>query len=265
VTDFKKRVLTALVMGPIILALFGLLPAAPFLAFVVLVLLLCIYELTSMAGSKKFIVIFILSAASLTPLYFEYYNLYLLWLVCAPAVLLILRLGPSATPETSVNRALGMEIVILFVSQVFLAFPLFSLYRLKTLGIYYPLILLMIIWASDTAAYLVGKSLGRHKLAPAVSPKKTVEGFVGAIAGAVLITLVFHKAIDLTIMSALYSGIILGILGQLGDMLESVAKRVFGVKDSSGLFPGHGGILDRLDSFLLTAPFLYHYVSGMWR
>lgn len=262
-TDLKKRALTALVIGPIILVLFGLLPATPFFALVVLVLILCVYELASMAGTKKFVVIALLSMVSLVPLYCNLYYLYLLVIVCSSAVLLILRLGPFSNAETSVNRDLGIEIVVLLLSQVFLVFPLFALYQLKTLGIYYPLILLMIIWASDTAAYLVGKSIGKHKLAPAVSPKKTVEGLLGAIAGAVLIAMVFHKAINITLSSALYVGILLGVLGQLGDMLESVTKRVFEVKDSSGLFPGHGGILDRLDSFLLTAPFLYYYLSGM--
>jgi phosphatidate cytidylyltransferase len=263
VTDLKKRALTALVMGPIILVLFGLLPAKPFLVLVAFVLILCVYELTSMAGTKRFVVIALLSVVSLVPLYRNLHYIYLLVILCSSAMLLVLRLGPFSNAAISVNRDLGIEIVVLLLSQVFLAFPLFSLYQLKTLGIYYPLILLMIIWASDTAAYLVGKSIGKHKLAPAVSPKKTVEGLLGAIAGAVLIAMVFHKAINLTPSTALCVGILLGILGQLGDILESVAKRVFEVKDSSGLFPGHGGILDRLDSFLLTAPFLYYCLSGM--
>jgi phosphatidate cytidylyltransferase len=263
VTDLKKRALTALVLGPVILALFGWLPATPFLAFIGLVLILCVHELTTMAGTKRFIILALLSLVSLIPLYLEQYNLFLLWVLCSPAVLLILRLGPSSNAETSVNRTLGSEIVVLILSQIFLAFPLFSLFRLKTLGIYHPLMLLMIIWASDTAAYLVGKSIGRHKLAPAISPKKTIEGFLGAIAGSVLIAMVFHHILNLTTISAVCLGILLGILGQFGDMFESVTKRVFAVKDSSGLIPGHGGILDRLDSFLLTAPFMYYYLSGM--
>ena len=85
---------------------------------------------------------------------------------------------------------------------------------------YVPAILLLIIWASDTAAYFSGKGLGRHKLAPIISPKKTVEGLIGAIAGALIVTLLFHRRMGMTPLSAAVAGAVIGLLGQVGDMIE---------------------------------------------
>jgi phosphatidate cytidylyltransferase len=98
-----------------------------------------------------------------------------------------------------------------------------------------------------------------------ISPKKTVEGLIGAIAGALVVTLLFHRWMGMTPLSAAGAGAVIGLLGQVGDMIESIGKRVCGVKDSSSLIPGHGGILDRIDSFILTAPFLSYYLTGFLR
>ena len=110
--------------------------------------------------------------------------------------------------------------------------------------------------------YLLGRSAGKHKLAPLVSPKKTWEGFLGALIGAALAIFLFKNRLGLTAPVSVGAGVVIGALGQLGDILESIAKRVCEVKDSSRLIPGHGGLLDRVDSFLLTAPFLYYYFSA---
>ena len=127
------------------------------------------------------------------------------------------------------------------------------------------LFLITTIWVADILAFWVGSWLGRHKLYPKISPKKTVEGLAGAVLGSVLVALIFRGLfiphLDLSI--AMVMGILLGILGQLGDLTESMLKRSAQVKDSGTLFPGHGGMLDRLDSFLFTAPFLY-YVLVYW-
>jgi phosphatidate cytidylyltransferase len=227
-----------------------------------LVLILAVYEWASMARTRDTFAVMVLAAISLVPLYMDRPGLYLLWLLFSPALYLLLKVARPGAEDASINQTVGTSIVVLLLSEVFLGLPLFSFYRLKELDPYLPVILLLIIWASDTAAYLTGKSMGRHKLAPLVSPKKTVEGLVGAMAGALLITLLFRHRMGMTTLFAAVLGAAIGVLGQLGDMLESIAKRVCKVKDSSSLIPGHGGILDRIDSFLLTAPFLYHCLSG---
>ena len=122
-------------------------------------------------------------------------------------------------------------------------------------------LLFFVVWGSDVFAYAVGRLLGRRPLAPALSPKKTVEGAIGGLLGAVLLAFVarawfMHR---LTIRDAVLLGVVLGVVGMLGDLVESMFKRGAGVKDSARLVPGHGGLLDRVDSLLYAAPLLYYY------
>jgi phosphatidate cytidylyltransferase len=117
-------------------------------------------------------------------------------------------------------------------------------------------------WLCDTAAYAVGLTLGKHKLYPAASPHKTIEGFVGGIAGAVAAPLIMSALgwVRLSAVDVLVLGAVVGLLGQTGDLLESLMKREAQIKDSSSLLPGHGGLLDRFDSLLLSTPFFYAYL-----
>ena len=128
----------------------------------------------------------------------------------------------------------------------------------------YVVFALMLAWLSDTGGYFAGRWLGKHKLYEAVSPKKTIEGSIGGLVatslGAILAHAFFLKSLPLSDGIAL--ALVAGALGQAGDLGESVLKRSFGVKDSGGILPGHGGILDRVDAVLVTAPITYAYV--MW-
>lgn len=113
------------------------------------------------------------------------------------------------------------------------------------------------VWATDTFAYLVGRSVGRHKLAPALSPNKTVEGSFGGLLGAMLVGAAFAHWIHLPVSHGLAVGAIAGTVGQLGDLFKSSLKRELGLKDFGNLLPGHGGILDRFDSLLFVTPLSY--------
>ena len=121
---------------------------------------------------------------------------------------------------------------------------------------------LLITWMGDTTAYYGGKGFGKHKLAPAISPKKTVEGaiigLIGSIVGAIIAKSWF---LDISILNAIAAGILIGVFGQFGDLSESIIKRNLQVKDSGGIIPGHGGILDRVDSLLFSAPVFYYCYS----
>lgn len=120
-------------------------------------------------------------------------------------------------------------------------------------------------WMSDTWAYFVGSKFGKHKLAPKISPKKSVEGAIGGVVGTVLFCVVSYFVCDATcfrndtlnVWMVAVCSVILAILGMCGDLSASVIKRNFGEKDFGNLFPGHGGVLDRMDSFLVTMPALY--------
>jgi phosphatidate cytidylyltransferase len=123
--------------------------------------------------------------------------------------------------------------------------------------------LLTVVWAADGGAFIVGSAIGRTPLAPALSPKKSREGALGGLAGAVLASVAAARVLELSVLSdveLVVSGLVLGAVGQIGDLVESAIKRSAGVKDSGTLFPGHGGILDRADSLVLTVPLLYYYL-----
>jgi phosphatidate cytidylyltransferase len=123
---------------------------------------------------------------------------------------------------------------------------------------------LFVTFATDTAAFFIGRAFGRHKLAPDVSPGKTREGSIGGIIGAVIISLFFVLPTPLHLPLQWWQAVILGglvsIFGQLGDLAESLFKRNIGVKDSSDMIPGHGGFLDRIDSVVFAGVVVYYYV-----
>ena len=123
---------------------------------------------------------------------------------------------------------------------------------------------LFITWASDTTAFFIGKKLGRHKLAPNISPGKTWEGTIGGILGAIIMSILFFSPtpfhLPLIHWQAILLSILVSIVGQAGDLVESLLKRNMGVKDSGKLVPGHGGFLDRIDSVVFTGIVVYYYV-----
>ena len=141
------------------------------------------------------------------------------------------------------------------------------LYRLRELGgemgLGMALAALFCTWGADTGAYVAGRAFGKHKLYPAVSPAKTVEGAMGGIAVSVAVAFTIRQLFGLPteILSTLGVGVIAAIFGIIGDLAESLFKRSTGVKDSSRLIPGHGGVLDRFDAVMFAAPALFVYLS----
>lgn len=117
-------------------------------------------------------------------------------------------------------------------------------------------------WASDTLAYFVGSLLGRHKLCPAVSPGKTVEGAVGGLLGSIGGVVFWGWLCGLPLIHMTFLGALIGIAAPIGDLTESVLKRFTGVKDSGNILPGHGGILDRFDAIMFSAPVVYYYLKA---
>ncbi|MCD6154100.1 MAG: phosphatidate cytidylyltransferase [Syntrophobacterales bacterium] len=147
----------------------------------------------------------------------------------------------------------------LFYIPVMLSY--FVLTRHFENGIQWIFFVIILTFSGDISAFYVGKSLGKRKLMPLVSAGKTVEGtlglIVGSIAGCIIFKLIFFR--ELPLLHSALLGFMGGVLGQLGDLCESVIKRTFMIKDSGFLLPGHGGVLDRLDSFIFIIPFVYYY------
>ena len=156
-----------------------------------------------------------------------------------------------------------------------LAFGLAGLVYVPMLGCVWPLLkhefgpqwlflALALAFLSDTMAYFAGRAFGKHKLYEAVSPKKTVEGGIGGLLGGVIAMVgmgSYWLAPQIPVSHAIVLGLVGSALGQIGDLVESMIKRTFGVKDSGAILPGHGGMLDRVDGLLFVAPLVYYYAK----
>ncbi len=125
-------------------------------------------------------------------------------------------------------------------------------------GLFLTMLVFLGIWSTDSGAYFVGRAIGKRKLWPEISPNKTVEGAVGGLILALLVVAGVNLLFDaVSLAQALAIGLVAGILGQIGDLIESALKRHYGVKDSGNIMPGHGGVLDRCDSWLIVFPILH--------
>jgi phosphatidate cytidylyltransferase len=261
VSDLKKRLISAIVFGPIVVLCFYFLPLFPFFIFIYLVAFFAVCEGLKISEPKMKYLILLSSLLSLLLLYFKRFEIFTLWLLFFSflSVTLHMLVGRDDSLESPMETL--RTVVTNLVTNVFIVLPLYYLYALKELDDIYPLVLLLTVWGSDVSAYLIGKRFGKRKLAPKISPGKTVEGLLGALLGSAVVLTCFHRIVQFGLEFSIALGFIIGFLGQVGDIFESAVKRCFGIKDSSKIIPGHGGILDRTDSFLFTAPFLHAFLS----
>jgi len=178
------------------------------------------------------------------------------------AILLIFVFGCAVIGLTT-RRALHEVLPSISISSaglLFVAIPFSYLVRLNDIapaGRQLVLFTLCIIWAGDMLAYFVGRGFGRVPMAPALSPKKTWEGALGNILGSLLVAVVFARWIRFDVVTLMVIAGVANIAGQAGDLIESAYKRAAAVKDSGKLLPGHGGVLDRIDSLILAAPVVW--------
>lgn len=167
-------------------------------------------------------------------------------------MILLFRNDMSAIPQNQKLRAVGNYIFLPFIIIAQIPFEQ-DYYNPKII-----ITIFILIWINDTFAYIVGKSMGKNKLFEAISPKKTIEGFIGGLgfamlAGLILAQYYIHQPYIIWVIIAL----IVSVFGTIGDLVESRFKRIAKVKDSGTIMPGHGGVLDRLDSIIFAAPFVY--------
>lgn len=253
--------MTGLIAVPIVVGIVYYGSPLLFLVFVAAVVLAAVYEYFNMidrVGVNGFpIPGMVLSVLLLLSFYFDG-RFMMEWGVVASLTLF----GTWFLQENNVKVAIDQ-----------IAYTLFGILYIAGLGGYYLLIrnlesgntliffLFLIIWLSDIAAYYWGKNFGKKFLAPLVSPKKTVEGAIAGVAGSLLAGIIAGSwFLDHVMMvHCLLVALICGIIGQFGDLAESLVKRHVGVKDSGDIIPGHGGVLDRIDSLLFAGPAFYCY------
>jgi phosphatidate cytidylyltransferase len=137
----------------------------------------------------------------------------------------------------------------------------------RTIGLQWAFVLLIVVWTNDTAALVVGKTLGKRLLAPVLSPKKTWEGAIAGLLAGIGVVAAIQPLLfpDMHMRSLIVASALVGISGQLGDLSESMLKRAAAIKDSSHVIPGHGGVLDRMDSLLFAIPVLYFYLLLIYK
>jgi phosphatidate cytidylyltransferase len=170
-------------------------------------------------------------------------------------IIFLLRIKNHAFDIVPVSKlVLGLMYIPFMLSH-------FILLRISQDGAIWIFLVLVIAFSGDITAYYVGKTIGKKKLIPLISPGKTVEGTIGLLVGSILGCMLFREFFyqTISIFHAVTLGLLGGILGQLGDLCESAIKRASGVKDSGSVILGHGGLLDRLDCLIFIAPFVYYY------
>jgi len=276
----KQRILTAIVLFVLLAGVLSLDSAWPFLVFLALICGLAGWEWTRLTVGRSSpipvilgVALFVLSIAQ------AYFWLSLGWtsaLFVQIAVFLSVSLWFFAV-STALFRAQVTTPVAPLLWTAFAMVTLFATWGALAeiylaQGVLYVLSLLVLVWIADVGAYFVGRAFGRRKLAPAISPGKTREGALAGIAGVVLWVLVsaqwpstFGEALILHwgVPGAIVLSIILAIFSISGDLFESLLKRRAGVKDSSTLLPGHGGVYDRIDAVVAVVPLAYLLTGGM--
>jgi len=257
-----KRWITALIAVPV---LFWTIARGGMTAFAVLIIaaaLAGMFEYNRMAFSRGFSVekIVTTACALLFPLAAWGGDRELLLALAALSVItvFVLNLLQTKKGRLEMNRPARAVLGIMYIPLLLSHLLLIRALPAGELWVFY---VLVIAFAGDVAAYYVGRSLGKRKLLIEVSPGKTVAGTVGLIVGSTIGSIVFMKYFfpSLSLWHAVFLGLTGGVIGQLGDLTESALKREAGIKDSSSLLPGHGGILDRLDCLLFISPFVFYY------
>ncbi|AOH54318.1 phosphatidate cytidylyltransferase [Peribacillus muralis] len=257
----KQRIITAVVVAAIFIPLV-ILGEIPFLLTVYLLASIGLFELMKMKNLRVFSFEGILSQILLWVLLLpEQYGTFLADIdydkvqIFLIGVLLLL-----LYTVVSKNRVTFDVAGFLVLSILYLGVGFYYLFETRdSLGLIYILLTLFTIWATDSGAYFIGKAIGKRKLWPEISPNKTVEGFIGGLFSAMIVGVLFYafSSLDYTLFQLLVISLIIGVFGQLGDLVQSAYKRHYGVKDSGKLLPGHGGILDRLDSLIFILPILH--------
>jgi phosphatidate cytidylyltransferase len=277
-SSLTSRVISALVLLPVIAALvwWSVWPVVVAVAAATVIGLLELYGAFAAGGYRPrtglglSIGLALVLAVALQPIVsFDLLPLALTGAILASLIAELLRPGhESALPDWALTLAgafyvgwlLSHFILLRELTKPLMAAPLSPL-GIEP-GAAWVYLTLAITFLQDTIAYFVGRSLGRHKLAPTLSPKKTWEGAAGGMAGAIIGSLagILLLGLPINIGAGVLLGVVGGVVGPLGDLAESLIKRQVGLKDAGSIIPGHGGVLDRADSLLFTAPALYYLI-----
>jgi phosphatidate cytidylyltransferase len=255
----KQRLTTGILAGAFFLGL-CLLGGTPFGLLILLMALIGYYEFVKMTGVGPFSPQALIGYVAVAMFFLPWDSIHLPFYWDQTALIWILMLLLASVTVFSKNRFSIREAALLFFGSVYVGIGFSAISNMRGTvdghGLYWTFLLLCSIWASDAGAYFVGKAIGKTKLWPAISPNKTVEGALGGVVIAVIVAVLFSICSGgmLGIPRAVLIGAVAAVVGQIGDLVQSAYKRVYGIKDSGHLLPGHGGILDRCDSWIAVFP-----------
>ena len=251
-----SRIVTAVILLPVLLLCIFYLPPNLFLVLVSLLLSIALFELSNLLSHLKLKIYWLtFPLVLLFPWVWHYYsNQTVTYLILSSLLCMSWSILKNRDIPLSFQSAAGN-----FLSLFLLGIPLSIASDSQRHNPPELVLLLLILWAGDSGAYFVGRKFGNHKVFPQLSPQKSLEGYISGLLCSLLTALFlgvyFFPTWSLSFLG--FTGILLGILGGLGDLFESALKRSATVKDSSQLIPGHGGLLDRIDSLLFALP-AYH-------
>jgi phosphatidate cytidylyltransferase len=257
------RILTALISVPILVACvyFG---GLAFLGLILFLALISINEFYNMMKKKDFHPAYwVGNFFTIFFIVFAYYALKKNWEPAHSAILtgaVLVTMVSTLFLKRPKEAIVDIAVTLLGMFYIGWFFSYFLFIRALTEHGAYLLFLMVAIWVFDIVAYFFGTRFGRHKLFPSISPKKSIEGSAAGFVCCVIAAGVFGYYAGFDTTHSIILGVIVGVVAQLSDLIESLIKRDAGVKDSSNLVPGHGGMLDRMDSFILAAPVVYYYL-----
>jgi len=265
------RLITIIVAVPIVIWLVffqGGLPLAGLVGAAAVLGLIEFYRAAEKGGAKPHIPLGIIAGAIILLFGRDSYSDSTVVIVPVFIGLLLISLAvelfkKSRAPFTNIGVTVLGEcyIVLLLMHFIWLRNMTGTGPRGLEMGAWYVMFTLFTTWALDIGAYLAGRFFGKHKLAPSISPGKTIEGSVGGLISAIIMSACVASVIGISAVNGVVIGILVGITGQMGDLAGSSFKREVGIKDFGALLPGHGGILDRIDSLLFTGPVVFWYMT----
>ncbi len=265
-SELGKRIAVGIIGIPLF-CLIVLVGKIPFLLLVNIIMVISLWEFYTLAEKKGFFPLKIVGVITILliawGLYFRSGNI-LWWLLLVFFILMLIEMfkGKDHSLINISVTVLGILYISLFSSYILFREISMIVGGSYSVGGWLILLIFFTIWICDTGAYLMGSLIGKHKLYPRISPNKTwegaISGFLIGIGSAIGLSKLFH--LKLLLVDSFMIGFIVGTIGQLSDLTESMFKRDAGVKDSSSFLPGHGGILDRFDSPLFVGPVVYLYL-----
>lgn len=254
----KQRIITAIIALVIVIpvALYG---SWLFTAFAFALATIGLYEILRIKKSLKYTPALITGVLLLWVILLDFQDDFIPYLSLTKIdVIIFLIMILLAYTVISKNTFTFDETSFIILSTIYVGLGFFYLIQLRGNGLDYLFFVFLIIWATDSGAYFFGRAFGKRKLWPTISPNKTIEGAIGGMILAIVVALLFQfiHPFDFHIMYMIVIAILISIAGQIGDLVASGIKRHFDVKDFGKIMPGHGGVLDRLDSMIFVLPLL---------